>query len=37
MFDYIEMFYNTKRRKPNIRNRVEQHIEDAVVAYVIEQ
>jgi transposase InsO family protein len=33
----VEALFDKTRRKPNIKNRVEAHIEDAVVAYAIEQ
>ncbi len=33
----IEALLDANRRKPNIKNRVEQYIEDAVCAYAIEQ
>jgi hypothetical protein len=33
----IEALIDANRRKPNIRNQVESHIEDAVVAYATEQ
>lgn len=33
----IEALFDANRRKPNIQNRVETHIEDAVIAYVLEQ
>ncbi len=32
----IEALFDKTRRKPNHKNRVEQHVEDAVVAYAIE-
>ncbi len=33
----IEALLDANRRKPNIKNRVEQYIEEAVCAYTIEQ
>ena len=32
----VESLFNQNRRKPNIKNRVDQHIEQAVVDYAIE-
>jgi transposase InsO family protein len=33
----IEALIDANRRKPNLRNRVESHIEEAVIAYTVEQ
>jgi transposase InsO family protein len=33
----VEALFDKTRRKPNIKNRVDEEIEDAVVAYAIEQ
>jgi len=33
----VEALFDKTRRKPNLKNRVDESIEDAVVAYAIEQ